>query len=338
MPKLRVGIVGLGWVAAHRHLPCWRHVGAEIVSICTHNLSPEIAKTLGVAHVTTQLEDLIKIKPDVVSICTPPQVHFEQARMLIESGIPVLLEKPLVTTIAEAEALRTIAQRCGVPICPAYALRFCRAVRRAWDLLASGEAGELLHIAAFHVSSFTRRLPSWYGDLPGGLYWDVAPHMLYLLDAILGNIELTAAHINWGSSTAPRTVSAELSGEHAVGSMHAIFGSGANEWHIVIVTTRAVIDIDCYRDICIVFPSDGAHGRVEVARTSLNAAMQHVLGLTASGWKYIRGRLHYGLDELIKQFAERLEPPVDLDEGLRTVYLAHEILARNPAPAKEGSR
>ncbi|MFQ5860790.1 MAG: Gfo/Idh/MocA family protein [Dehalococcoidia bacterium] len=327
MRKLRVGVVGSGWVAQHRHIPCWRQVGAEIVSVCTRASPVETVKRVKVAHVTAHLENLIKQKPDVVSVCSPPQYHLEHTRMLVEGGIPVLLEKPLVATVEEAESLRYLVLQSGVPVCPAHSFRFCSAVRGAWDALSSGEAGELIAVAGVQLSSFARRLPTWFGELHGGLYWDEAPHLLYLLDAFLGKAELMDSRVAWEGSPTPRTVSAELSGERGVGSLRMVFGSGVSEWHVVIVATKRVIDIDLFRDICIVLPSDGAHDRVGVARTSLSMLVQHVVGFGASGWKHLRGKLYYGHDELIRQFAEKLEPPVNLlEEGLRTVCLTHGIL------------
>lgn len=325
--KLRVGIVGSGWVAQHRHIPCWRKVGAEIISVCTLDPPAPTATRLKVAHVTSHLEDLIAQRLDVVSVCSPPQFHFEHAKQLVEQGIPVLLEKPLVTTIAEAEALRDIVERSAVPVCPAYSFRFCRAVRRAWHLLASGVAGEIIQVIAVQSSSFSRRLPTWFADLPGGLYWDEGQHLIYLVNAFIDDAALVSSRLTWNGSTTPVTVSAELVGKRGGGSLHVVFGGSLSEWHLVIVTTRGIIDVDLFRDICVVLPPDGGHGSAEAARASVYVVTQHLVGLAASAWKHLRGQLYYGHDELIRRFAERLEPPVDLvREGLHTVYLADAIL------------
>ena len=325
--KLRVGVVGSGWVAENRHVPCWRNVGADIVAVCTQAPPQEARARLKVEYVTSDLDDLLRLRPDVVSVCSPPQLHLEHAQRIAERGIPILIEKPLVVTVDEAKALEQTLRRTGTPLSPAHSFRFCRATRQALDYLASGAAGDIIHVTGIQLSSFTRRLPTWFSDLPGGLYWDEAPHLVYLMDTFLGKARVVSSQVSWGDSTTPRTVSAELAGDQATGSLHMIFGSGVSEWHVTIVATNAVIDLDLFRDICVILPPDGGHGRLGVAKVSLSATAQHAAGFLASGWKHLQGKLYYGHDELIRRYAERLEPPVNVfEEGLRTVYLTHDIL------------
>lgn len=212
MTKLRVGIVGSGWVATNRHIPCWRNAGAEIVSVCTLDPPSEVAQRLKVGHVTSRLEELIEQKPDVVSVCSPPQFHLEQTKALVDCGIPVLLEKPLVASVEEADTLRRIVRDSGIPVCPASSFRFCRAVRQAENTLASGEVGETIQVVGVQLSSFSRRLPTWFEDLPGGLYWDEAQNLVYLIDAFLGKADLVTARVVWAGSPTPLSVSAELVG------------------------------------------------------------------------------------------------------------------------------
>ena len=80
----------------------------------------------------------------------------------------------------------------------------------------------------------------------------------------------------------------------------------------------------------ISLPTDGAHTPFKVLNTSWAAISSHMLGLLSSGARYAAGRLYYGHDVLIKRFVEAVrtgsEPPVTLDEAVRTQELVDRIL------------
>lgn len=328
MSRLRVGIIGSGWVARNRHIPCWRRAGAEIISICTLASKSDTRRLFKVNNVTQDLDELIRQKPDVVSVCSPPQLHLKHTTSLVSNGIPVLLEKPLVESVEEAQQLRQLAVKYNVPICPAHSFRFCRAVLQGLNFIASGKAGQILYVEGIQLSSFNRRLPTWYNSLHGGLYWDEAPHLAYLMNTFLPRNQVKHASVTWGNEATPKTVTAELESSGTKGSLHMVFGSAISEWHIIIIATNAIIDMDLFKDICIILPSDGQHGRFDVAKTSASGVQQFVYKFCLSGWKHLNGKLYYGHDELIRRYAIELKPPLDIiEDGIPAVQLTHNILA-----------
>ena len=104
---LSVGIVGCGAVARH-HVPALRAArGVRLAA--AFDLDAAAATATG-APVATSLAELIEAA-DIVAVCTPPDRHADVAVAALESGRGVLVEKPLATTLADAD--RIVAAAAG---------------------------------------------------------------------------------------------------------------------------------------------------------------------------------------------------------------------------------
>ncbi|MHA2172259.1 MAG: Gfo/Idh/MocA family protein [Candidatus Kariarchaeaceae archaeon] len=106
-----VGIIGTGF-GTKVHLPALQaHQDFEVISIAGRN--PEktatIAKEAGINH-TTQWKDLLEDSSiDLITVTTPPYLHYEMAKKVLKSGKHLLLEKPTTTKALEARELLTLA-------------------------------------------------------------------------------------------------------------------------------------------------------------------------------------------------------------------------------------
>jgi D-galactose 1-dehydrogenase len=129
--KTRIAIVGLGKIARDQHIPSLAASDAfELVAVA----SPHHALD-GVPSFTS-LEALFDAVPDVaaVSLCTTPQVRYDIARLALQHGCHVLLEKPPGVTLSEVHALADLAQRRRVVLFASWHSRFAQGVEpaRAW--------------------------------------------------------------------------------------------------------------------------------------------------------------------------------------------------------------
>lgn len=332
---LRVGIVGAGWVATARHIPAFKRAkGCEIVGI----VDPKIergratARRYNIALAVRTLDELLDHRVDVVSICTPPWTHAELARKALKAGVHVFTEKPMATTTADAASMLVAAQEARKTLCVSHNFLFSRSARRAQKALAARPAERPLHVAAIQLSSSSRRLPSWYERLPGGLFFDEAPHMIYLLRHFLGDLRLVGATATRGPSDSRqlyRSVQASFESKTGSASLLMVFDSPVSEWLISIITPSRVVILDLFRDICVVLGTDRSHGPKDVLRTSLSAMWQHVVGVATSGVRYYAGRLFYGHDVLIERFArsirEGVPPPVTGEDGLAVTRVLEDI-------------
>src|SRR5690348_7295468 len=75
-----------------------------------------IAAKAGVPLYRTLDELIAKDRPDGIVLATPNQLHVEHARICLAAGVPMLLEKPIAPTVAQAQALVNEAERSGVKV------------------------------------------------------------------------------------------------------------------------------------------------------------------------------------------------------------------------------
>jgi D-galactose 1-dehydrogenase len=131
MAKIRIALVGLGKIARDQHLPALAASDAfELVGVASpHNRLDSVPSF-------TDLESLLQAVPDIaaVSLCTTPQVRYDIARLALERGLHVLLEKPPGATISEVVALAALAGKTHATLFASWHSRHAPAVEpaRAW--------------------------------------------------------------------------------------------------------------------------------------------------------------------------------------------------------------
>lgn len=334
--RVRVGIAGAGWVATARHLPAYLdHPQVDVVAVCDRNV--ERARTLadrgGVPFATDTWDEFLRQDLDLVSICTPPFAHAEQAVAALDAGCSVFLEKPMAVGIESAQTVADAAASSGRLLCVSHNFLFSRSMRRLLRVVESGEAGPIRFVMGVQASSERRRLPAWYGDLPGGLFFDESPHLLYLMAALLGDLRLvgaTAEQNDEGAEQPLRSVHAVLSSAAAPATLTMCFDAPLSEWHLAVVCERRVLLADLFRDISVVLGPDGAHGALDILRTSAAATAQHLAGFAASGARIVGRRQHWGHGALIRRVVDAVRheqpSPVPVADSLRVVAVTDAIL------------
>ena len=140
----RLAVVGAGTVTAVSHLPAViASPEAEIVAL----VDPVLGRASGLvsrynlrARVTSNLAEVLN-DVDGAIIATPNNTHFDLVRQCVESRVPVLVEKPLTTTLEDAERLVDIAESAGVIVGVGYCTRFQDNVQLVHALLESNWFG-----------------------------------------------------------------------------------------------------------------------------------------------------------------------------------------------------
>lgn len=115
--KVRVGIIGLGFIGK-QHIEAIRRIpNTELVGVCDPNeeVAKRISKEYGVPHYYSDIKSLIsEQRLDVVHNCTPSGFHFEINQLLIDSGINVYCEKPFTLTSKESDKLVIQLNKSGL--------------------------------------------------------------------------------------------------------------------------------------------------------------------------------------------------------------------------------
>jgi predicted dehydrogenase len=161
---LRVGIVGVGRIGSRfdeepgRRVP-WSHVGAYlahpkhyelagVVEVDRANRESFSRRCPGIPVFGNAGEMAARLKPDVVSICTPTERHLADAEAVLDAGsIKVLwCEKPLASSLDDAGHLLNAARGSGATLVVSYVRRWLPLWRRVRDIVQSGVLGTIISV------------------------------------------------------------------------------------------------------------------------------------------------------------------------------------------------
>ena len=333
---LRAGIVGAGWVAGARHAPVYRaRRDTDLVAVYDRKRAraERLAGDVDVDCYTDSWDEFVAQDLDIISICTPPFAHEQYAVPALQAGMHVLLEKPMAMDAASAGRIAAAATAHERLLCVSHNFLFSRSMQRLRREIESGEAGAIRFVMGMQASSPRRRLPSWYGSLPTGLFFDEAPHLLYLTASLLGDAQVvmaTADHAEPGAEQPVRSMHTVLRSPVAPATLTMCFDAPLSEWHLMVVCERKVLAADLFRDISVVLGSDGSHGALDILRTSASAGAQHLGGFAGSGMRLVGGKQDWGHAALIGKFIDAVQQggpsPVPVTDALKVVSLTDAIL------------
>src|SRR5512135_857868 len=118
--KLRMAIIGSGWVSTARYIPCLlADPRVELVGIVDRNLAAaeQVARRFRLPFFTDTLPGLVNREVDGVAICTPPWTHAPLAIEAMKLGCHVLVEKPMAQSATQAAEMIRAAEQCQVKLC-----------------------------------------------------------------------------------------------------------------------------------------------------------------------------------------------------------------------------
>ncbi len=108
------------------------------------------------------IDDAISFSPHAAIIASPASFHVPIAMSLVQSGVPILIEKPFSITCKGVDKLIQAAELSGVPVLVGYNLRFLPSLNETKRLISNGVIGDVLGVRA-EVGQY---LPSWRPDTP----------------------------------------------------------------------------------------------------------------------------------------------------------------------------
>ncbi|MGX1265151.1 putative dehydrogenase [Rossellomorea marisflavi] len=146
MKRLKIGVIGCGSIAKHRHIPEYMaSEHAEIVAVCdvVKDRAEEMADQIG-AKAYTDYKDLLKDESiEAVSVCTPNALHAPISIAALKAGKHVLCEKPMATSTEEAQAMIDAANEAGRKLMIGHNQRFVPSHQKAKEIISKGEAGKI---------------------------------------------------------------------------------------------------------------------------------------------------------------------------------------------------
>jgi predicted dehydrogenase len=202
MNKLRVGVVGAGigksHIEAYANLPAF----FQVTTICDLDepRARGVADEFQIPHVVNDIAALYRDDElDVIDICTPSFLHYQQTLDALAGGKHVICEKPIAGSLAEADDLIAAEARSGKRVMPVFQYRFGRGLQKLKFLKEKGVTGR-----AYLATSETawRRRPAYYA-VPwrgkwktelGGALVTLSIHAQDAMHFVLGPAASIAAH------------------------------------------------------------------------------------------------------------------------------------------------
>jgi predicted dehydrogenase len=161
MRKIKCAVIGAGWWACEAHIPALKsHPSADLVAIHSHHAAnlDRIAQHFDVPRACQTLNEILEIpRLEAAVVSSTPNVHFEQVRACLESGLHVLVEKPMTTTVEQARLLIDLARdrrRHLLLSCPWNHTHHAQTAR---SLIQNGKLGRIKMIS-FLMTNFTMGL------------------------------------------------------------------------------------------------------------------------------------------------------------------------------------
>lgn len=150
---MRVGVIGVGSMGQN-HARVYSEI-AELVGVADPDVKAGglVSNRFSTSQYTNAA-DLIKEDLDAVSICVPTEHHAKVALAVIKAGVPLLVEKPLASTVAEAREIVDAAKRAGLTLAVGHIERHNPAIAAVKRHLQEGQYGDLVTVAARRVSAF----------------------------------------------------------------------------------------------------------------------------------------------------------------------------------------
>jgi predicted dehydrogenase len=192
MKKLKVAIFGIGFMG-RVHTEALRRLGnVEVVGVAgrTAGAARKFADTQGIERATGDYQELLA-DPELnaVHICTPNELHFPMAQAAMQAGKHVLCEKPLASTIAEANAMLALAKERGLAHCTLYNVRAYPQVQNMRRMCEAGELGNVQVVQGTYSQDWLLYDTDWNWRIESGpsrTFADIGTHWCDLAEHISG--------------------------------------------------------------------------------------------------------------------------------------------------------
>jgi predicted dehydrogenase/nucleoside-diphosphate-sugar epimerase len=191
----RVGLLGAGYILdshakALKVLPT-----ARVVAVCDRSIdrARAAAQAYDIPQVFSSLDDLLRADVDAIHILLPPDSHVDAARLCIEAGKHVFLEKPMGLAAAACQSLVDLAAARGVKLAVNHNFLFMPAYELLRQQAADGTLGRLDQVTInwLYPLGLIQSGPfnNWMLQEPKNLLFELGPHLLAFMVDLVGPLE-----------------------------------------------------------------------------------------------------------------------------------------------------
>jgi predicted dehydrogenase len=236
-PPVRVGLVGCGYWGPNLIRNLNACPATELAAVCDRD-ARRLQHARDLAPQARACADFEAVLADdsveAVAIATPPRTHGPLGKAALLAGKHVLIEKPMATSLAEAEELLRLADAAGRTLMVDHTFLYSPAVRRIKQLLESGELGEIYYFDSVRIN-----LGLFQSDV--NVLWDLAVHDLSIVDYLLGRAPATVSAFGSSHTSIGLEDVAYLTldfGDRLLASFHVNWLSPVKIRHLIIGGSR----------------------------------------------------------------------------------------------------
>lgn len=339
--RLRIAIVGAGYVANH-HLAALKRLDyVEVVGICDSQLpaAQALAARFGVARSATTLADLADTRPQAVYVLTPPASHPAIALAAMDMGCHVLVEKPMADSVADCETMIAKARTCGLLLGVNHSDLFDPVLMQALQAARDGRIGEVLSVDIIRNSEYP---PYAGGPLPGSVtqgsypFRDLGVHGLYTIEAFLGPVERLSVDYQ-ASGTDPNLHFDEWQAQaltaRGVGRLLLSWNARPMENRVFVRGTRGTIEIDRFLQTCRVHRVLPGPKFIGIMLNSFFSAVKDCFRIPWNVVRFATGMLkpspgiQHGAQAFAHAARDNAAPPFSGEDALRIARLLEPTCA-----------
>lgn len=347
LDKLKVGVVGCGFIAKKEHIPGFLRLKRDVVisAVCDVNqsLATSVAKEFGIPRAYSNVSEMLrKENLDIVDICTPPQTHAPLAIEVMEKGCHVLVEKPMALKLSDCDQMNNVAQKCGLKLCVVHNEIFRPPLLKARQLVAKGDIGKLTGMRwcrLTHRGIYMSQKNHWVHRLPGGVLEETGPHAVYTSLVFLRNVKNVDIYAKktleypWVRYDYLNIL---LEGENITSSIVLSHSSDCLVADVDLFGTKGILKMDLQSMLLIHYELNETKP-MNLALSSLNAIAQTLKGVTSNAAKVVLGGQRAlsrvrGHEVVIEKFVNCVindqQPPVTGKEGQETIRVMELIVEK----------
>lgn len=197
MAQVRIAVIGAGLIG-RTHIGVLRSGNPDYTLAAVADPSPAAAaegQSLGY-QVYAGLEEMLdRVKPDGAIVAVPNQMHVEVGVACIARKIPIIVEKPVADSVAEALGLVEAGEKTNVPILVGHHRRHNPIMRKAAEIIASGGIGRVVAANGLWLSHKPKDYfdVAWRRETGGGPVLINAIHDIDCLRMLCGDVEMVSA-------------------------------------------------------------------------------------------------------------------------------------------------
>ena len=205
MAKVKFGIIGCGKIADCNHVPEILSLGDKAEIVAMYDKKPGKAKELADKHnlspkICRSMAEILATDVDAVVIATPNCFHMPQTLEALKAGKHVLVEKPMASSVADADKMIDTAKKCGKVLHVNQSLRFAPLYVEIKKMIDNGEIGAPMHARCLRASANSPDIAwspgaTWFVKkrYEGSLVGDIAIHMADVLQWYFGPVKQISA-------------------------------------------------------------------------------------------------------------------------------------------------